>query len=465
MQGLCRLRKKSYFILFFNNDKMLVYYVLTLLEEANLKWYQRDRGVDMLENINSSIEKNPSLKITTQFKMPKNIRQVGNSIEGKKIFIEDYVMSYMKKSMKEEGNEQKAFVLMGHYVCLEDGNKIFIQGAVHITNEELFTRGEITNDDWSAVYERINTYFQSMDIVGWLVISPTFETDFIEKIHRMYLNNFAGQDKALMQYDSIEKEEKFFLYEGNGFKEQQGYYIYYERNEEMQNYMLESISAPSSEEGYEDRAAKEIRQILQVKKQEKDGKSTTKLMYATGFLMVVIVLVIASALLNNYEEMRNLEKALETISNEISKEDNQNIVYSAKEPEEIYEAGDETGKKGGKVTVIDNTGIDKEVKAENEQKGEKEKLEETPPEDIQESIDDKKDNMEEKKVDVEEDLNYEVLPTTMESYNSYIVERGDTLAGICLKLYGSFSYKDEIIKLNQISNQNMIYEGQKLIIP
>jgi LysM repeat protein len=47
----------------------------------------------------------------------------------------------------------------------------------------------------------------------------------------------------------------------------------------------------------------------------------------------------------------------------------------------------------------------------------------------------------------------------------YIVQGGDSLSLISKKLYGDFSRVDEIAKLNNIKNVNLIYPGQQLAVP
>ena len=47
----------------------------------------------------------------------------------------------------------------------------------------------------------------------------------------------------------------------------------------------------------------------------------------------------------------------------------------------------------------------------------------------------------------------------------YIVEEGDTLAIISRKMYGDVSHVDAICKMNGITDGNLIYVGQKLLLP
>ena len=60
-------------------------------------------------------------------------------------------------------------------------------------------------------------------------------TPAVEAAHRKY---FAGRDKVLMLIDILEGEELFFVYEQGYLQKREGYYIYYEKNLAMQEYMI-----------------------------------------------------------------------------------------------------------------------------------------------------------------------------------------------------------------------------------
>ena len=47
----------------------------------------------------------------------------------------------------------------------------------------------------------------------------------------------------------------------------------------------------------------------------------------------------------------------------------------------------------------------------------------------------------------------------------YIVEEGDTLAIISRKIYGDVTHVDAICRMNGLTDGNLIYEGQKLLLP
>ena len=59
----------------------------------------------------------------------------------------------------------------------------------------------------------------------------------------------------------------------------------------------------------------------------------------------------------------------------------------------------------------------------------------------------------------------DLTPINTTPGNYYTVVRGDTLWGIAKKFYGDGSRYPEIAKANNISNPDLIYAGQKLLIP
>lgn len=80
------------------------------------------------------------------------------------------------------------------------------------------------------------------------------QMEVTEMILRIHLKHFGGE-KVLMLMDPVENEEAFFHYENSFMVKQSGFYIYYEKNLQMQNYMIEKnpeLSVPQEEEVHDD---------------------------------------------------------------------------------------------------------------------------------------------------------------------------------------------------------------------
>ncbi|MCI9082376.1 MAG: LysM peptidoglycan-binding domain-containing protein [Lachnospiraceae bacterium] len=169
--------------------------------------------------------------------LPKNIRQEGSPRGRHKIYLEDYVHTYLKNAAKSQ--DRCAAVFLGKSQVAKDIRYTFISGLVECT-EAVFQWESISLDDsfWDYIYKEEKQYFPDLEIVGWFLaksgqvmeLSPA-----VEAAHRKY---FSGRDKILMLMDILEEEELFFVYEQGYLQKREGYYIYYEKNLAMQEYMI-----------------------------------------------------------------------------------------------------------------------------------------------------------------------------------------------------------------------------------
>ena len=61
--------------------------------------------------------------------LPKNVRQVGETMQGTRFFIEDYVMTFLRKCMGDK-KEEGIVLFVGKRGKKEAQNCIFIYGAI-----------------------------------------------------------------------------------------------------------------------------------------------------------------------------------------------------------------------------------------------------------------------------------------------------------------------------------------------
>jgi hypothetical protein len=406
---------------------------------------------------------------------------VGKSNPTKKIYVEDYVMTYIKQLAGTDFSQCKIAVLVGQCIKLDNCRNIFISGAVEVENIDTTNEIVFSNDIWTEIYEKIKVYFVETEIVGWFIGGPGYLLEDEDKILKAHLNNFAGRDKTLLTYDTMEKEEVFINYENNRLSKQEGYYIYYEKNEEMQNYMIDHKKVQSEEVNFEDRVSKEIRTVIQNKKPvQEESKSMTRLMYAAGTLLAVIILVVGAAMLSNYDQMKNMQNTLNYLTRNMEQvqalvSDDGSVPTSADVAQEIAEENDtKTGEDSNDDGSLDVEVVSGDVKPLEEADKDK------PSEDKGSKNNEKKDNKQEPVSDKElaDDENDETAdpgqststkkeekPVNKTQANYYIVETGDTLAGISYKLYNTYTKVDQIMDLNNIQDQDRILVGQKLLVP
>ena len=64
--------------------------------------------------------------------LPKNVRQIGNVSDNPKIYVEDYVDTYLNQ-LREKAKEQPiGVILAGEVLELEDEKAVFVSGAVQM---------------------------------------------------------------------------------------------------------------------------------------------------------------------------------------------------------------------------------------------------------------------------------------------------------------------------------------------
>lgn len=408
-------------------------------------------------------ETGPERKI----ELPKNVRQIGDPEDRRKIYIEDYVITYLRRLAGEETLNSRVAILLGHSEQMDGLPYLFIRGAVGLKKLEYIENGiPFTDEIWAEVYGAMKEYFADLDILGWYLSLPGYPMELGPELLKIHVNYFGGVDKVLLVSDSSDEAADFFAYENGKLTRQRGYTIFYERNEAMQRYMIETGDGESidEKEHFEDRAIKSFRTIVQEKREASGQKRVMTFLYMASTFLVMVVLVIGITLINNYEKMTGLETALRELTDSLEQQDTElkaayadlgqaeDAAEGTKKATSAENSG-ETGKNGiaaGETTTQESR--------ENQETAEMD--ESTAGADTQSQSEASGD------------------PSTRESAStpaasdaatstpeSYTVRKGDTLLKISRQIYGRDDEIDAICSLNGIEDSDRILEGQKLLLP
>lgn len=442
-------------------------------------------------------------------KYPKNIRQIGEIGEGKRIYVEDYVMTYAMHLAEMAKEGYASAVLLGQKAVVEGRRTLFISGAVELA-QNWQQLSNITGEQWTAVYDQIQLYFHHVEILGWFLTRPGIELDVDGQMRAIWHSGFEGEDRILFLYDNISREEAFYTYKEGEFSRQSGYYIYYEKNEEMQNYIIEKKGGKSTDEGYQDMASKKIRKKIGQKNQEhKKYLFQQQLVYSAGILAGAVVLVAAATKLygsTSGEAMADLAENEQVVSQNGSWFLPEETGMTGTEEETAGETknGQKQSEKAAEETIgVKNTpiqgleatkNVDTEVQtadpagnADSETQGEEsaentdteihgtEPAESTgmetqgpkPGEDTGVQTQEEEGKIEylekgDAKKTEQETASSAVLK---EKSKVYKVKKGDTLESISIAYYGTSRYIKKIKRINQLENADRIYIGQELILP
>ena len=387
--------------------------------------------------------------------LPKNVRQIGEPEENRKIYIEDYVITYLKRFAKEEPLGSRIAVLLGDSERMGGIPYLFIRSAVALKELE-YSEGGIpfTDEVWAEVYSAVKEYFPAQDILGWFLSVPGYPMELDPGLARIHVNCFGGVDKVLLAAEPTDGDEDFFAYENGRLTRQKGYYIFYEKNEAMQRFMIDTGDGESidEKEQFEDRAIKSFRAIVQEKKDISGQKRVMTFLYTASTFLVMVVLVIGITLINNYEKMEGLEMALSDISRTL-------------ESQEAEEALAETENMDAGPTAAEPTAAEEQPAEEAEQEAAEKPEQEAAGESEQGSGEES--GQEEPKAAEQEETQQEAQEAAAEDAipEIYTVQKGDTLLGISRRIYGRDDQIDAICSLNGIDDSDRILAGQKLLLP
>ena len=386
----------------------------------------------MIEIICNEENSDKSKQVTrgAAIRRPKNIKQIGEVSSDKKIYIEDYAFTYINSIAYNNPSDSQAGVLLGENQTDWDEKCVFIKGIIKAKlGTEVEEKGVYFNESvWNGIYSDVEKYFPDLSVVGWFAAIPEVTPERMMKLKKIHLDNFAGTMKTFYLIDTVEKEENFYLYENGELKKQKGYVCFYERNYEMQEYMLERRERKSSEDG-PDKVMKSIRNIIREKEELHEQKKNARFMYGVSTFMVIVILVIGINLMNNYQKMKKFDKSISSLMVQMSGNDTatqEEVVPVNKLEGGVYPTEAET------TSQTAGTGA---VSTENVT------------------------------VTAAQPVEEQTVAATVNEVKTYTVKAGDTIMGICKKYYGDTSKCNEVIAYNNIKDENFLYIGQQIKLP
>ena len=386
----------------------------------------------MIEIICNEESSDKSKQVTrgVAIRRPKNIKQIGEVSSDKKIYIEDYAFTYINSIAYNNPSDSQAGVLLGESQVDGDEKCVFIKGVIRAKlGTEVEEKGVYFNENvWNGIYSDVEKYFPDLSVVGWFAAIPEVTTERMLKLKKIHLDNFAGAMKTFYLIDTVEKEENFYLYENGELKKQKGYVCFYERNYEMQEYMLERRERSSSEDG-QDKVMKSIRNIIREKEELREQKKSTRFMYAVSGFMVVVILVISINLMNNYQKMKKFDKSISSLMVQMSgndSDDGENVVPVNKLEGGVYPTEAQTETQEATISATATESV---------------------------------------KVTTAPATEAQTAAASVSEPKIYTVKAGDTIMGICKRYYGDTSKCSEVIAFNNIKDENLLYVGQQIKLP
>ena len=370
----------------------------------------------------------------TEQQLPKNIRQIGSPAGHTKVYIEDYVITFLNSLSMDKNTYVRGAILFGEKKQIGNDLVIFIRGAIEGQNLELDLDETVFDDEvWREIYQQKERLFSGLDVIGWALLRMGFSVRLNDKIKKTHFENFPGEGKVLYMMDDLEGEDAFYVFRGEDLSRQNGYYIYYEKNPMMQNYLVERRQDIKEVQTYEKmmesrRDEKLIQQFREkISKKTKSNQRKGRIRNISTAAAVTIMMIMGGTMYYyagpdqsiNFIEVVN--GAVHTMGKGVS---------------------DQISTKSPTTSVKITKRLDTATQTSTHKKEQKT---------IQSTIKQKQKTQ-------------KASSGQYKSY-TYTVKSGETLVSISRKVYGTQKLVQRIKKANALSDENQIYPGQKLIIP
>ena len=405
-----------------------------------------------------------------------SVRPMGDTDCDYVIYLEDYVYTYIYQYANTDLSCEHSAAIIGEYY--PESREMIICGIMPIDKDKLSTVDEWINEEAvEALQEEKESYFQGAKILGWLHMQPGYGTMLTMKEVKAHREIFDREGTLLLLVDPINKIETFYVYEDDTLKEQSGYYMYYDKNPCMQQYMLDRPFISVEKEETEDDVVNQFREIGKIRKKEYEHKKKMNLTVVAASIALLALSAVILKMNDQNAKINGLQAELAQMSSKeaatgqdvsTSGEDaNAQFVFN---PEGAIDAATPD------VTIIDRTGeeanapkeevtVDKVVEEEVEEVAQEKPAEEKPAEETPVTNEEQVDIAEEAATTNKEGEQAVEAATQEEDYITYVVQEGDSLRKISFDHYQTELRTKEIIALNEIENGDDIYVGQKLKLP
>ncbi len=384
--------------------------------------------------------------------IPKNVRQIGNVSDTPKIYVEDYVDTFFTQLCEKAGETPIGAFLVGDMQKTEDEEYVYVYGAIQMQDLKYEESGYVIDEEtWKQAYEDCKEFFENGELLGWFVTQENLELSVSNNTLRLHKKSFPKKNTVFIMKDAVEKEEAYFVHKFNDLMEIAGHYTYYEKNPCMQDYMIANRkkSGMTPSETVEDHAAKDFRNIVHTKKGEHKRKFYTgRVMQGVSACLILLVVVMGVVMINNFDKMKAAQVAFSGTSNTEENVSSEEVTETSGTVTAV--TGDVKEEQGGDTIDSGNSGNEAGQAVDSSKSQEAEVTSE---------------NTEQE--NAQGDSQTSVTTTVQENGADgiYVVEQGDTLAIISRKMYGDVGHVDAICRMNGLTDGNLIYIGQKLLLP
>lgn len=403
--------------------------------------------------------------------LPKNITQVGEADRGCKIYVEDYVISYMKQLNRAARDKDMAVALYGIKKVEDDISYLFLYGACKLTFLQQETR-HLSQAQHQEIEKYRQKYFKEYTFLGYRLLNG----EMIEGIHVC--------EQGICRYIS-------------------GYAQFYEKNDSMLVYMLDV-----REEAHPEMVDQEKYGMVKKRQEERkslyeegykkpsvnvSGNGMYKMRFVVMAVFVLLCLVGLSSMEGGEQKIDLQQKVGQLVANIMEQQipdapgeteqadtlvaENELVEAVLRENEQGVGAAETVtpvmSSQVEEMNILEHQGTGS-ANAENatgvsQMQDNKQQIEGTEMTQVPVQQSEQSPMVQQPEqspmVQQPEMLQEEQMVTEKTTPASHIISKGDTLIGISVQYYGNEVKVSEICELNGISNPDDIKIGAKILLP
>ncbi len=409
-------------------------------------------------------------------KLPKNIRQVGERDSIVKLYMEDYVNTYLNRLSPGGGRELRVGLLLGELRSQDGMDYLFVDGAMEM--EDVCGNGGqvvFTEEAWRQAYRDMEQMFPHRNVMGWFLCGeqdrPLSPLNFWQQ-HGEY---FPEKHQLMYLNCGLDGEEALYMASQESFYKLRGYYIYYERNQMMQDYMVSRKEAHRVESGARDAVIQDFRKRLEDRQTEARRRHSLVGTLGTACAaLTVLVMAGGVVMFNNYQKMKAMESVIASVVPEGTSTGWSNLLTLGKDDDgyevDIEELPGEVYPTRAEIVIETEAGSGAAGAQEVWQAGQAQGAAGQ----VQGGVGMSQDtgNMASGSSGAAgaaasagtETQEAEPVQVPADAV-VHVVQQGETLYGICMQRYQSLSPMEEICRWNGLEDENRLSIGQELYVP
>ena len=289
--------------------------------------------------------------------VPKNIRQIGESHGNISIFIEDYAATFISQFAKTADSCMRQGICLGKIYEDTERIHIVIEGIVADSGEIRFEEQLFDDEAKKRMEKEVSDFFDGAQIVGRFVMDSDMKRVSDGSFGHLLGEEGVGHNEKVYFVMSASTElgiGKFYISLHGGMECLNHYYIYYDKNENMQNYLIhwhEKLRDANLEKTSEEQERDKIRRGIEQKaefgsvpKRERtvsdqeevydrteylySRKGRFPFMESAACLIMVCACVTGITSINNYHKMKDFEEVIADVARNFGYTENDQYVSS-----------------------------------------------------------------------------------------------------------------------------------------